>query len=115
MERRKTHQHPGTLVRIERGMGPGLDTGTGAPDYQMPLTQSAGRGHRIARTVLAVLVLLAGMLVGSATTTQAAMAGSAPNGFKSVGYMPSWAGNVNNVQYTKLTHINYAFVMPEPN
>ena len=47
--------------------------------------------------------------------TQAATAGSVPNGFKSVGYMPSWAGNVNNVQYSKLTHINYAFVMPEPN
>ncbi|MEQ4300198.1 glycosyl hydrolase family 18 protein [Plantactinospora sp. B6F1] len=38
-----------------------------------------------------------------------------PNNFKSVGYLPSWAGDVNAVQYTKLTHINYAFVLPNPN
>lgn len=38
-----------------------------------------------------------------------------PNNFKSVGYMPSWAGNVNSVQYGKLTHINYAFVLPNAN
>ena len=35
-----------------------------------------------------------------------------PTGFKVVGYMPSWAGAVNQVQYSKLTHINYAFVIP---
>lgn len=32
--------------------------------------------------------------------------------FKVVGYMPSWAGNVGTVQYSKLTHINYAFLLP---
>ncbi|GAA3938403.1 T9SS type A sorting domain-containing protein [Chitinophaga oryziterrae] len=32
--------------------------------------------------------------------------------FKVVGYMPSWAGDVNAVQYSKLTHINYAFLLP---
>jgi GH18 family chitinase len=32
--------------------------------------------------------------------------------FKVVGYMPSWAGNVDAVQYSKLTHINYAFILP---
>ncbi|NII28806.1 carbohydrate-binding protein [Pseudoflavitalea sp. X16] len=32
--------------------------------------------------------------------------------FKVVGYMPSWAGNVNSIQYSKLTHINYAFLLP---
>jgi len=42
----------------------------------------------------------------------AAQAAVLPNNFKSVGYMPSWAGNVNTVQYNKLTHINYAFVLP---
>lgn len=26
--------------------------------------------------------------------------------------MPSWAGDVNTVQYSKLTHINYAFLLP---
>ncbi|SFE06691.1 Por secretion system C-terminal sorting domain-containing protein [Chitinophaga sp. CF118] len=32
--------------------------------------------------------------------------------FKVVGYMPSWSGDVNTVQYSKLTHINYAFLLP---
>lgn len=32
--------------------------------------------------------------------------------FKVVGYMPSWAGDVNAIQYGKLTHINYAFALP---
>jgi hypothetical protein len=32
--------------------------------------------------------------------------------FKVVGYMPSWSGDVNAVQYSKLTHINYAFLLP---
>ncbi|TWI90920.1 glycosyl hydrolase family 18 protein [Chitinophaga japonensis] len=32
--------------------------------------------------------------------------------FKVVGYMPSWSGNVNAIQYSKLTHINYAFLLP---
>jgi GH18 family chitinase len=32
--------------------------------------------------------------------------------FKVVGYLPSWAGNVSDVQFSKLTHINYAFALP---
>lgn len=32
--------------------------------------------------------------------------------FKVVGYIPSWAGSVNAIQYSKLTHINYAFLLP---
>ncbi|WP_343670914.1 glycosyl hydrolase family 18 protein [Chitinophaga sp.] len=32
--------------------------------------------------------------------------------FKVIGYMPSWQGDVNAVQYSKLTHINYAFILP---
>jgi hypothetical protein len=32
--------------------------------------------------------------------------------FRVVGYMPSWAGDVNAIQYNKLTHINYAFALP---
>src|SRR5215207_2801809 len=38
-----------------------------------------------------------------------------PNGFKSVGYMPSWAGSVTSIQYSKLTHINYSFALPNSN
>ena len=44
----------------------------------------------------------------------AAGAAVLPTGFKNVGYMPSWAGSVDTIQYSKLTHINYAFVMPGP-
>jgi len=29
-----------------------------------------------------------------------------------VGYMPYWAGDANLIQYSKLTHINYAFALP---
>jgi chitinase len=32
--------------------------------------------------------------------------------FRVIGYMPSWAGSVSSVQYSKLTHINYAFLLP---
>ncbi|MBP2833012.1 T9SS type A sorting domain-containing protein [Aquimarina sp. U1-2] len=32
--------------------------------------------------------------------------------FKVVGYVPSW-GNINNIQYDKLTHINYSFALPK--
>ncbi|GHH04078.1 RICIN domain-containing protein [Comamonas sp. JC664] len=31
-----------------------------------------------------------------------------------VGYLPTWAGDVNALQYDKLTHINYAFALPTP-
>jgi GH18 family chitinase len=32
--------------------------------------------------------------------------------FKVVGYLPTWSGNVSDIQFTKLTHINYAFLLP---
>ena len=31
---------------------------------------------------------------------------------RTVGYMPYWAGDVTQIQYSKLTHINYAFALP---
>jgi chitinase len=31
-----------------------------------------------------------------------------------IGYMPSWQGSADDIQYAKLTHINYAFVVPSP-
>ncbi|UOB16797.1 glycosyl hydrolase family 18 protein [Abyssalbus ytuae] len=34
------------------------------------------------------------------------------SGFKVVGYMPSWQGSATNIQYDKLTHINYSFLLP---
>jgi len=50
----------------------------------------------------------------TAVTAQTAAA-ALPAGFKSVGYMPSWSGSVNSIQYSKLTHINYAFALPNSN
>jgi hypothetical protein len=32
--------------------------------------------------------------------------------FKVVGYMPSWSGTAAEIQYSKLTHINYSFIRP---
>jgi len=34
-------------------------------------------------------------------------------GGKIVGYFPSWSGNVNDIQFDKLTHINYSFLLPK--
>jgi hypothetical protein len=32
--------------------------------------------------------------------------------YKVVGYMPSWAGTSTQIQYNKITHINYSFIRP---
>lgn len=69
------------------------------------------RRGRLATAGLAIATLAAGLLVPAAAAEPAAAA-VLPNGFRSVGYLPSWSGSVNSVQYTKLTHINYAFVLP---
>ncbi len=34
------------------------------------------------------------------------------NAQRIIGYMPSWAGDANTIQYSKLSHINYAFALP---
>jgi chitinase len=62
----------------------------------------------------AALVAAVGTLTALSvpSTAQAAVL---PNGFKSVGYMPSWAGSVTSIQYSKLTHINYSFALPNAN
>lgn len=31
---------------------------------------------------------------------------------KVVAYYPTWSGNINDIQYEKLTHINYSFALP---
>ena len=35
--------------------------------------------------------------------------------FKSVGYFPSWSGSTQQIQYDKLTHINYSFLLLNQN
>lgn len=36
----------------------------------------------------------------------------AATAFKVMGYLPSWSGSVSSIQFSKLTHINYAFAIP---
>ncbi|MFC4017350.1 glycosyl hydrolase family 18 protein [Micromonospora sp. GCM10011542] len=64
------------------------------------------------RTLAAGLLTLATAAATVTLVPTAAQAVVLPNNFKSVGYLPSWAGSVDTVQYGKLTHINYAFVLP---
>lgn len=74
-------------------------------------------GRGIVRAIQAIAATLL-VIVGSVVPPpggSVARAASVADGFKIVGYLPSWAGNVNDVQYGKLTHINYAFVMPDGN
>jgi chitinase len=66
------------------------------------------------RKALAAALTLATSAIALAAP-QPAQAVVLPNGFKSVGYMPSWAGSVTAVQYSKLTHINYSFALPNAN
>ena len=63
----------------------------------------------------AALVVAAGGLVTALAVQGTSEAAVLPNNFKSVGYMPSWAGNVTSIQYSKLTHINYSFALPNAN
>ena len=67
--------------------------------------------RRLAAAATAVAVVAAGAIAMQGTSEAAVL----PNNFKSVGYMPSWAGSVTSIQYSKLTHINYAFVLPNSN
>jgi chitinase len=36
------------------------------------------------------------------------------NQFKIVGYFPTWQGKVEDLQFGRITHLNYAFVLPTP-
>lgn len=59
--------------------------------------------------------ILKGSCAGAASAREAKSAevaiAAAPN-FKVVGYMPSWAGTPQDIQYNKMSHINYAFIRP---
>ncbi len=62
-------------------------------------------------TGMKCLLSLAGVLITS--TCLPLQAASDINGYYSVGYMPSWQGEVNSINYDKLTHINYAFALSD--
>lgn len=68
--------------------------------------------RRLLAAGLALATTVAVTVLASASGAQAVVL---PNNFKSVGYMPSWSGSVTAIQYAKLTHINYAFVLPNAN
>jgi GH18 family chitinase len=77
---------------------------------------------RLAIAALALVTGAAGLIGTTASApkaeaapTAATAAAALPAGFKSVGYMPSWSGSVTAIQYSKLTHINYAFALPNSN
>jgi chitinase len=79
-------------------------------------TSNAGAdGHRSRPRWTAIAVAAAAGIATVAAVAPQANAAVLPNNFKSVGYMPSWAGSVNGIQYGKLTHINYAFALPNAN
>ena len=44
-----------------------------------------------------------------------AQAAASVNGYNIVGYMPNWSGDVTTIQYSKLTHICYAFLQANSN
>ncbi|MBB5868022.1 chitinase [Allocatelliglobosispora scoriae] len=79
----------------------------------MSITPIRGR-RRWAAAAVALATAATGIAAALVTSTPA-NAVVLPNNFKSVGYMPSWAGSVNSIQYNKLTHINYAFALPNAN
>jgi chitinase len=55
-----------------------------------------------------IVTLIATLALHARRETQAAA--NFPNGFKSIGYQPSWAGDVNALPYSKMTHVNYSFL-----
>ena len=84
----------------------------------VPVPRSRQRRRTRSRLAAGASALVATVITGAGITLVApTMADAAvlPNNFKSVGYMPSWSGDVNAIQYSKLTHINYAFVLPNAN
>src|SRR5581483_2737870 len=52
--------------------------------------------------------LLAGSLLAGAVPPASAA-------LKVIGYMPSWQGSVSAIQFSKVTHLYYAFLLPNAN
>lgn len=59
--------------------------------------------------LLLALIMLAGSFGAGFDQPKSAQAQIA---YKIVGYLPSWQGSVNGAQIDKLTHVNYAFLLP---
>jgi chitinase len=76
----------------------------------MSLNASHWKPLMLGAACLATLMACAGP-EGSADEPLGTAEGSAL-ATRVVGYFPTWAGDVNAIQYDKLTHINYAFALP---
>jgi chitinase len=66
-------------------------------------------------TSLSVLVLLLASCskdINSTSSTKTDARAATASSFKVMGYLPSWSGSVSSIQFSKLTHINYAFLIP---
>lgn len=56
-----------------------------------------------------------GVLIGLLLTQCGSAPGQpTPPPARIVGYLPSWSGEVERLPYARLTHINYAFLLPNP-
>jgi chitinase len=76
-----------------------------------PARRRVSRRSKLTAAAIALATAASGAAFALATQSPSAAA-ALPNNFKNVGYMPSWQGDVNRIQYNKLTHINYAFIRP---
>lgn len=69
-------------------------------------------------TIVSVLLLLTTSCskdISSSSSTKTVARAATASSFKVVGYLPSWSGDVSSIQFSKLTHINYAFLIPTSN
>src|ERR1700738_3128898 len=53
--------------------------------------------------------------ISSTSATKTVARAATASSFKVMGYLPSWSGSVSSIQFNKLTHINYAFLLPTSN
>jgi GH18 family chitinase len=51
-------------------------------------------------------------VISTSSSTPTVARAATASSFKVMGYLPSWSGSVSSIQFSKLTHINYAFLIP---
>lgn len=61
---------------------------------------------------IALLLLVSCQKNITSTSTGRTAPRAVSSSFKVVGYLPSWSGSVSQIQFSKLTHIIYAFLIP---
>ena len=63
-------------------------------------------------SVLALSIMSCQKDINSTSSTKTVARAATASSFKVMGYLPSWSGSVSSIQFSKLTHINYAFLIP---